>query len=72
MIYFDVRLENGARSTTVSIRRMGSKDPSTLDVYAYEINLEGKRCRGTVNHSGPEDFTLITSVLSDYTRMYGR
>lgn len=77
MIHFEISFNNES-TARVSIRRMGSlafaANVATYvsDTWAYEVMI-GKRChRGTVTHSGPENFSLISAVLADYVEHHER
>jgi hypothetical protein len=68
MIYFEVVFDN-ERRTAVSIRRVSLQD--TTETYVYVITPPGqKSVKGTLTHSGPEDFRLISAVLDDYAKNY--
>jgi hypothetical protein len=75
VIFFDIRLNNQPTST-VCIRQVSAHHPPGVvlkESYAYEVVTTAKKVkrRGTVTHSGPEDFKLIAAVLNDYVSNHG-
>lgn len=70
MIYFEIRKDNRPEAT-VSIRKMQPNSFASGTAYAYEVFGEKRRHRGTVEHDGLEDFSLVAAVLNDYVGYHG-